>query len=183
MQDALIGPPLEPHAPAGGERERERDREDRTDMDKEERWTWRIPLEEKAVTGSVGDESQTVTEEIDLRWAMQSGCSVWRMSRRNATEVAMATEWLTEWIGCAFGGSVLHVVHTLTALSYLSIDPAARSAPVKLFSGSLVGGLPLGAWPWGRCPPLQWTPNPIANPSSSPQGLVLVVLPQAGWDH
>lgn len=31
---------------------------------------------------------------------MQSGRSVWRTSCRNATEVAMATEWLTEWIGC-----------------------------------------------------------------------------------
>lgn len=31
---------------------------------------------------------------------MQSGFSVWCKSCRNATEVAMATEWLTEWIGC-----------------------------------------------------------------------------------
>lgn len=49
MQDALIGPPLEPHAPTG----RERDREDCTDVDKKERWTWRTPLEEGVVTGSV----------------------------------------------------------------------------------------------------------------------------------
>lgn len=32
---------------------------------------------------------------------MQSGRSVWRTSRRNAAEVAMATEWLTGWIGCS----------------------------------------------------------------------------------
>lgn len=31
---------------------------------------------------------------------MQSGLSVWRTSHHNARVVAMATEWLNEWIGC-----------------------------------------------------------------------------------
>lgn len=54
MQDALIDPLPEPHAPTRREREIER----RVETQIRERWTRWIPLEEGAVTGLVGDDAQ-----------------------------------------------------------------------------------------------------------------------------